>query len=374
MKLYEFQGKRLFSEYAIPVSKGELCLRRDSPVKVSPPAVLKAQVLSGGRGKAGGIKMWDGTTDFSESTNEIFSMDLKGERVGAILVEEKAEILQELYLSITFGGSKATPVIIASAAGGMDIEAVASETPDKIITVPFDPLLGPADFQARYISKALGYENYKELKSFVEKLYLVFKQSDATLVEINPLAITPQGLLALDAKIVLDDKAKYRQSDLFNRLLQEQVSINRMETRHEDENTITYVPLSGSIGMISDGAGTGMLTLDLISDFGGKAATFCEMGGITNPKVMYDAIVKVLGNKDVKSLLIVLIGGFNRMDELAEGIINYHDEHGIEMPLVVRMVGTMEDEGKEMMKKVGIPTCDDLVEAVRKIVELTEGK
>lgn len=376
MKLYEFQGKEIFRKYGVPVPKGTLFKSPDQPGEIAPPAVLKAQVLVGGRGKAGGVKVWDGSENLSHLIKSIFSQELKGEKVGAVLVEEKADILHEYYLSITFKGSKAVPVIIASAAGGVEIEKVARETPEKIVTMPFEPLVGPTSFQIRYIAKAIGYGNYNELKDFVRKLYRIFRECDATLVEINPLAATPEGLVALDSKILLDDKAEFRQQELFAGLAEEQASLTGDQefSGEGEKDTITYVPLSGYVGLISDGAGTGMLTLDLIKDAGGEAANFCEMGGITNPQVMYKALEKVLESPNVKSLLVVLIGGFNRMDEMAEGIIKYKEDHGIKVPMVVRMCGTLEDVGKKMMKKVGIPTYDNLLEAVKKTVELTEVK
>jgi succinyl-CoA synthetase beta subunit len=375
MKLFEFQGKRIFKEYGIPVPDGTLLLPTDPTDKLVPPAVLKAQVLVGGRGKAGGIKIWDGTEPVDKLLESIFSQQLKGEKVGAVLAEEKATILQEYYLSITFKGSKATPVIIASAAGGVEIERVAKETPEKIVTMPFDPFIGPTSYQTRYIAKKIGYSDYKEFGDFINKLYRIFKDTDATLVEINPLVATPDGLLALDSKMLLDDKAEFRNRELFDRIAKEQASIEgSCYDGLQQKDTITYVPLSGSVGLISDGAGTGMLTLDLIKDAEGEAANFCEMGGITNPDVMYKAMEKVLENPNVKGLLVVLIGGFNRMDEMAEGIIRYINERGIGVPMVIRMCGTMEEAGKEMMKQAGIPTYDNLLEAVKKTVELTGGK
>jgi succinyl-CoA synthetase beta subunit len=374
MKLYEFQGKRIFQEYGIPVPRSSLITSAGEASEVRPPAVVKAQVLIGGRGKAGGIKMWNHESELGSLCRDLLSLNIRGEAVRALLVEEWAEIVQELYMSITFKGSTAAPVLMVSASGGMDIEKVAHETPEKIVTTVLNPLVGPSDYQVRYIAKRIGYGNPRELGKFVNALWAAFKGTDATLVEINPLAVTNNGLLALDSKVVLDNKAAFRHKELFARLDEEQKALAGDAAEGYAEHTITYVPLDGTVGLVSDGAGTGMLTLDLIKDAGGSAANFCEMGGFTSPQVIYDALTEVLKNPSVKSLLVVLIGGFNRMDEMAEGILRYREDHDLPVPAVIRMCGTLEDVGKDMMKKGGIPTYDELLDAVKTAVALAEGK
>lgn len=374
MKLYEYQGRRIFQESGIRIPKGILLLPSDEQDKIEAPAILKAQVMVGGRGKAGGIKFCNEKKDIPTALKDLFSMEIKGEQVRAVLaIQEKFEILREFYMSITFKASDSTPVLVFCADGGVEIEKVAQNNPEKIITLTIDPFIGPTEYQARYISKVAEYKDVAGMKKLIDSLFKAFVTSDATLVEINPLADTPDGLVALDAKVTLDEKAKYRQENLFEKLTKEN---NIISGQKDDgrEDTITYVPLSGYVGHISDGAGTGMLALDLIHDAGGEAANFCEMGGITNPDVMYSAMSEVLNNPNVKSLLIVLIGGFNRMDEMAEGIIRYKEEHGINVPVAIRMCGTMEDVGMEMMNKAGIPTYQDLMEAVNSVVLTSGGK
>ncbi len=374
MKLYEFQGKRLFADYGIPIPQSGLLESATDELPFAAPGVLKSQVLVGGRGKAGGIRVVKSNGEATEAIEDLFGMEIGGERVAAVLMEEKVDFSSEYYIALTHDGGKALPLMIASASGGVDIEQVAREDPEAILTQAFDPLLGPLDYQIRRAARSLGIDNARDLGSLVQKMYRLFRDTDATLVEINPLAQTPDGLLALDSKILLDEKAVYRQKDLFGSLLVEQNALSGGDERLEKEDTITFVDLDGDVGMISDGAGTGMLTLDLIRDAGGEAATFCEMGGITNPQVMYDAIAAVMNRQpEVKSLLIVLIGGFNRMDEMAEGIIRYREENGIDIPLVVRMVGTLEEVGKEMMSEAGLSTYDDLPEAVEEAVRLAKG-
>lgn len=334
--------------------------------------MAKAQILAGGRGKAGGIKACKNTLELEEALVQLTASSLKGERVAAVLVEEQVEILQELYLSLTFDSVKGVPVLVASAAGGIEIEKVAEETPHKILKIFFHPLVGIKEYQIRYAAKELGCADASALKQVVENLYRVFKECQASLVEINPLAITPAGFVALDAKVILDPKGAGKNPDLFQRI-QSQQSHLQETSLDEDDDTLTYVPLEGSIAVISDGAGTGMLTLDLLKDAGGEAANFCEMGGITNPDIMFKAMEKVLGKPGVKSLLIVLIGGFNRMDEMAEGIVRFKEKRGLPVPIAVRMCGTLEEVGKEIMAAAGIPTFDHLHEAVAKIMALTGG-
>jgi len=214
------------------------------------------------------------------------------------------------------------------------------------------------------------------LRKVLRAMYALFNQYDASLIEINPLVKTSAGLIALDSKINLDDDAEFRQKEIFQEFQEQQNVIQQNNAKAKDEGTITYVPLDGNIGMISDGAGTGMLSLDLIRDFGGEAADFCEMGGLTSPDVMYQAMETVFNRatKELKSLLVILIGGFNRMDEMAEGIIRYKNDHGLSVPLFVRLCGTMETEGKKMMIDSGLPVFDDLEEAVEKAVMAAEGE
>ncbi|MDD3389736.1 MAG: hypothetical protein PHO98_00355 [Synergistaceae bacterium] len=372
MKLYEFQGKSLFREAGIPVPKGAVVTASDRSGLFAPSAV-KAQVLSGGRGKAGGVLLASTMDEAKKAADSILSMELKGEPVKAVLVEEKMNIRAEYYLAVTFDGEAGTPLFMASASGGMDIESVAEHTPEKILKLPVDPLWGLTDYKIREMADFLGYENKKEFASFARKLWNLFREKEAVLVEINPLVVTDSGLVALDSKVEIDDDAKPRLKDLFEQNLSEQARITGKEA-DADHGTITYVPLDGNVGLISDGAGTGMLTLDLIKDFGGSAADFCEMGGLTSPEVMYSAMDQVFSDKkDIRSLLVVLIGGFNRMDEMAEGITSYLRDHSVSIPLVVRLCGTMEEEGKTIMKEAGLPVYDDLRTAVADAVRFAAG-
>ncbi len=372
MKLYEFQGKEIFKKYGIPVQSGFLIHKNDEVKNLTPSLVLKSQVLVGGRGKAGGIKIWDGNTDVSKTINDLFTLSIQGEKVKAILALEKVDILKEIYISITFNRGKSTPILIVGTAGGIDIEKSAKLNKEKIYFIEFDPFLGILEYQIHFIAKKINIENYSEFKKIIGAMYKIFKEYDATLVEINPLAITPHGLVAIDSKINLDDQSYFRHEEFFQKLKEEKKLIQDKKDSGISkfkEDTITYVTLSGNIGLISDGAGTGLLTLDLINDFGGKVASFCEMGGITNSEVMFKALKMVTSNSSVKSILVVLIGGFNRMDDMAEGIVKFKKEFKKEIPIFIRMCGTKEEIGKQLMRNENIPVFDSLNKAVKEAVK-----
>ncbi len=370
MRLFEFQGKRIFKEYGIPIQSGKLIYPGDSLSNLSPPLVLKAQVLSGGRGKAGGIKMWDGHQDLAKIVSELFHLKINNEQVKAILALESVDILREIYLSLTFNRSRSTPVLIAGISGGVDIEKTAKEAKEQIFFTEFNFLLGISDFQIRGLAKKININDSIEFRRIILSMYRIFREYDASLVEINPLAITPQGLIAIDAKIELDDQASFRHQELCRELKEEIKSIvSDNLTIEKEEDTITFVPLHGDIGVVSDGAGTGLLTLDLLARYGGKVANFCELGGITNPEVVFKALKKVHQDKNVKSVLVVLIGGFNRMDEMAEGIVKFCAQPNNQIPIFVRMCGTKENEGKKIMQEAKIPIYDDLHEVVQKAVQ-----
>ena len=370
MKLMEFQGKQLFAQCGVNTPAGTLLSPGQDAAALQVPAVLKAQVMTGGRGKAGGIRLVSEKDQINKHLEELFSMTIKDEKVAYVLaVEEAVEIQQELYLSITTRGSKGEPVIIASGAGGVEIENIAKADPSKIVMEAIDPELGVPAYLSRRVANKIGCDDIKGFHKTLVALYETFVRFDAKLVEINPLAVTPNGLVALDSKVVLDDNAKYRHSQLFEKLEQEQ---GEAAEQHRAD-TITFVPLKGDVALISDGAGTGMLSLDMIHAQGGELASFCELGGVTNAEVMYTAMKETLEYQGgAKCLLIVLIGGFNRMDHMAEGILRYREENDFQIPVVVRMCGTMEEVGKELLAAASITTIDDLGQAVEQAVRLAK--
>ncbi|MDR2180473.1 MAG: hypothetical protein LBP21_09205 [Synergistaceae bacterium] len=365
MKLYEFQGKELLRKFGVKIPDGILC-EKDGILIYGSPVILKAQVLSGGRGKAGAVVSCNSQGEEDAALTRLFEMTLKGEPVNAVLVEERVELSREYYLSVTFDGEAGTPLLIVSGAGGVEIEETADKHPDRILKLPFDSVLGPLDCHLERAAKFVGTPRPREFADLLSRLWRLWCEAGALLVEINPLAETPNGFVALDAKIELDDDAEPRDRAFRAVLQKQQREISGRESAQSD--TITYVPLEGNIGLISDGAGTGMLTLDLLRDRGGRAADFCEMGGLTSPEIIYSAMDRVVADPKVRSLLIVLIGGFNRMDEMAEGIVRFVAERKLKIPLIVRLCGTMEEEGKKIMKSADLPIYDDLEKAVEAAV------
>jgi succinyl-CoA synthetase beta subunit len=340
--------------------------------------VLKAQVPVGGRGRAGGIRIADDKAQAELAVQDLLGTELRGHSVGAILAERKTDILREIYLAVLLDQRANQVMVMANAAGGVDIEQVARQNPEKIVTKHLDPFLGLPQFAIRTVAKALGMQDAKEFPAVLQAMVDILWTYDATLVEINPLAETPNGLMALDAKVVLDDKAAFRHADLFARLQEEQKMLDhRIRTCAEqlaEEHDLTYVLLDGNVGLIADGAGTGMLSLDLIQDAGGHPANFCEMGGLANAEVMCQAIEVVLANPRVDALLITLIGGLTRMDEMADGIVQYLQQHMVQVPLVIRMCGTQEEVGKAILQEAGIEAFDDLPTAVGAVVSLAKAE
>jgi len=378
MRLLEFQAKRILSEYGISIPKSVLLTSLADVAQLTLPAVLKAQVPVGGRGKAGGIRIAKQLEEAVAIASELFGADIKGHSVQVILAEETVEVKREIYLALLIDKHANLPMVMASAAGGVDIEQVARQSPEQIVRKHIHPSIGVPPYAIRYLARAIGIDDVAGIGAILQQLYTIFGACDATLVEINPLAETPKGLVALDAKVLLDDKAAYRHPHLFSTLREEQNRLNRRErTQAEqlaEESGITYVLLDGDIGMIADGAGTGMLTLDLIQDAGGRPANFCEMGGLANADIMCQSIEVVLANPKVKALLITLIGGLTRMDEMAEGIVQYLKQNEAPVPMVIRMCGTKEEVGKATLREVGMDTFDDLPEAVQNVVGLARAK
>jgi len=378
MRLLEFQAKRIFAEQGIPLPTGRLLRSPADAAGLPLPAVLKAQVPVGGRGKAGGIQIAKEAEETSAIVEQLLGSDIRGHSVQVILAEEKTDISREIYLAVLFDKSLNLPMVMASACGGVDIELVAKQSPEQIVRKHISPFTGLQPHTIRYLAKALRIDDVVGVGAIVQQMYAILWAYDATLVEINPLAETPTGLVALDAKMVLDEKAAYRHTDLFASLREEQKKLDRTgKTRAEqlaEERDITYLLLDGDIGMIADGAGTGMLTLDLIQDGGGRAANFCEMGGLANADIMCQAVEVVLANPKVKALLITLIGGLTRMDEMADGIVQYLKQNEAPVPIVIRMCGTREEVGKATLREVGMDTFDDLSEAVQSVVGLARAK
>lgn len=375
MRLYEFQAKRIFAECDIPIPESALLTSASDSLSLAPPVVLKAQVPVGGRGKAGGIRTVDQVDEIATTVNALLNLTIKDHPVQAILAEKKSEIIREIYLAVLLDKLTNQPLVMASASGGVDVEQIAREAPERIVRQHVDPFIGLQPYTVRYLAKALKVDDLAGFGHILRQMYAILQIYEATLVEINPLAETSDGLLALDAKVELDDKAAFRHGEPFATLRQEQETLDETVPSPAEKlaqaRDITYVLLDGDVGLIADGAGTGMLTLDLIQDAGGRPANFCEMGGLADASVMRESIEVVLANRNVKALLITLIGGLTRMDHMADGIVAYLRQQTASVPMVIRMCGTREEVGKATLRTVGVETFDDLPEAVEKVVALT---
>lgn len=375
MRLLEYQGKELFIKVGLPVSAGQVA---HSPEEVASIAksinktvVVKAQVLVGGRGKAGGVKLADTPEEAKQHAENILGMDIKGETVHSVLVTEAVDIEREFYLSITFDRSKRKPVIIFSVEGGVDIEEVSEKNPDAIAKAWIDPLLGLTSYQVRSVLFDSGVERelFKPLTDIIEKLYQAFIKFEANLVEINPLAQLPSGELAvLDSKFVVDDEAIFRLPEVES--FGGEIHNDPLEEKAE-EIGLQYVKLDGNIGIIGNGAGLVMSTLDVVSLAGGKPANFLDIGGGATAEVMKQALEIVLSDAQVEGLFVNIFGGITRGDEVAKGLIAARDQLGIHVPMVVRLTGTNEAEGRALLEQANITPVASMEDGAEQIVDMT---
>lgn len=377
MKLHEYQSKRIFAEHGVPIPKGDVA---DSPAQVREiakelggPVVIKSQVLVGGRGKAGGIKVAKSADEAEQLAKQILNMDIKGLTVEKVLVDEAADIKKEIYLGIVIDRALQKPVLITSAEGGVEIEEVAKTNPEAIIRLPIDPNQGLLDFQARSLASQLGLKQdfINQFVKIAKGLYQSFVDTDASLAEINPLVVTGDNrLMAVDGKIVLDDNALYRHPKLADmRDIQEETPSER-EARHAGLN---FVKLDGEIGCMVNGAGLAMATMDIVNHFGGEPANFLDIGGGAKADKVAAALRIILSDPNVKSVLFNIFGGITRCDEVAKGILTALDEVKTDVPMVARLVGTNQEEGQEILAAANFPSATSLGEAAQKAVQLAKG-
>lgn len=363
MNLFEYEGKQLMRQFSIPVPESHLLTSDDAAAPMPYPFVLKAQVMTGGRGKAGGVKVCHDEAEYRKYARDILHMEIKGHPVHGLLAEQMMQAEQEFYLSITLQGV-AVPTLIVSRMGGMDIEQVSKEHPEEILKIEIDPFTRLKAYQKKMIAQRLNAADPTDLYALLDKLQDAFFNGGALLVEINPLGLVDGKLVAMDSKFVIDDHDSATAA-LRGELEQNRAGLYHYTAPEKEQTTVTYVPLDGDVAMISDGAGTGMLTLDLLHDAGLRVASFCELGGMTTPEVMYRALELTLQNHpQVKAIIVVLIGGFNRMDNMAIGLTSYCKEHGVTTPIFCRMCGTMEEEGIRIMEEHGFKTFNVLSDAV----------
>ena len=372
MKLHEYQSKLLFAQNGIPIPRGRVAATaseaRDIANELGGRVVVKSQVLVGGRGKAGGIKLAKTATEAEDLATQILSMTIKGLPVRKVLVDEAADIRHEIYLGITNDRASRQPVLIASSAGGVEIEEVARTDPDKIIREYIDPQMGLRDYQVRNVALAieLPREHWRAFEQIAGGLYQTYVKTDATLAEINPLVVTgDKRLLAVDGKIVLDDNALYRHPALAEMRDLDEESSQETEAR---KYGLSYIKLDGEIGCMVNGAGLAMGTMDIVQLFGGSPANFLDIGGGAQADKVTTALRIILSDAKVKTILINIFGGITRCDEVARGIIAALKELQTTVPMVVRLVGTNEDEGRQLLADANLITATSLADAARKSV------
>jgi len=378
MKLFEHEAKEIFKSFKMPTPAGGVAKTPADAKKraseVGKPVVVKAQVLAGKRGKAGGVKFADTPEEAEKHAKEILAMRINDLPVEAVLIEEKLDIEQEIYAGITIDRNERKYVVIGSAAGGMSIEELAEESPEKIIKMHVDPHLGFQPYQARDMVIAMGFEGKQinQLATFFLILWDIVESYDVELTEINPLILTKDGrFLAADARLNIDENSLYRHKNLIEKLEREPIDQNERE-RLATENDMAYVELDGDIACICNGAGLTMATLDTVSLYGGKASTFLDLGGGADAQRVEKGIEIALMYPKVKAILVNIMGGITRCDEVAKGIISAREDGDITVPLVIRMVGTNEEEGQEMLNKAGIPFLRTMEDAASKVVELVK--
>jgi succinyl-CoA synthetase beta subunit len=372
LKLHEYQSKQLFFQHGIPILKGKVATTaeqaRDIAIELGGRVVVKAQVLVGGRGKAGGIRVAKDPQQAEEHAAQILAMSIKGLPVRKVLVDPTADIKAEIYFGVTNDRAARSPVVIASMAGGVDIEQVAKESPEKIVREFVNPFLGLRDYQIRNIAAGIGlpHEHWKAFSQIASGLYQTYWETDATLAEINPLVITGANqLLALDGKIVLDDNALFRHPDLAEMRDADEEAPAETEAR---KYGLSYVKLDGEIGCMVNGAGLAMATMDIISHFGGRPANFLDVGGGASSEKVAAALRIILSDRNVKAVLFNIFGGITRCDEVARGILKALAEVPTGVAMVVRLVGTNEAEGRKLLADANMITAVTLADAAQKAV------
>ena len=372
MKLHEYQSKQIFARYGIPIPKGRVATTADEARTIASElggrVVIKSQVLVGGRGKAGGIRLAKDAHQAEDVATQILAMEIKGLPVRKVLVDEAANISKEIYLGITNDRAARMPVMMASSAGGVEIEEVARTTPEKIIKEHIDPLLGLKDYQTRNIAIGIDLpkQHWKVFNQIANGLWRAFQECDATLAEINPLVITEDNqLIALDGKMLIDDNSLFRHPDLAELRDLDAEAPAEVEAR---KYGLTYIKLDGNIGCMVNGAGFAMTTMDIIKLFGGEPANFLDIGGGAQSDKVAAAIRIILTDPNVKAVLFNIFGGITRGDEVARGILAALGEVKPHIPMVVRLVGTNAEEGRKLLSDASMITAETLVDAAKKAV------
>ena len=380
LDLYEHQGKELLRQYGIETLEGVVATTpeeaRDAAEKLGGTVAVKAQVLTGGRGKAGGIKVVGSPDEARDAAEQILGMDIRGHTVRRVLIEAGAAIASEMYLSITVDRTAKKPLILFSTEGGVDIEEVAEKSPESIVRLHIDPLVGLLPYQARELRFSAGLEGdvAKGVGKVLSNLYEAFTGADASLVEINPLVATEDGrVLALDAKVTVDNSSLYRHKDIAQ--LHDVEAADPQEQRAQEAG-LQYVKLDGDVGILGNGAGLVMSTLDVVAQAGGTPANFLDVGGGADAEKISAALDIVTSNAEVKSVLFNIFGGITRGDEVARGLMTAIERSNIELPIVVRLDGTNAEEGRRILAEntpQNVHTEETMLDAARRAVELGRG-
>jgi succinyl-CoA synthetase beta subunit len=376
--LYEYQGKELFRRFGIPTSEGRLATTpaeaRVVAEELGGQVVVKAQVLTGGRGKAGGVKLADGPDDAEEKAGEILGLDIRGHVVRKVWIERASEIAKEYYLSVTFDRGAKKTLFMLTTEGGVEIEEVAESNPEALARLHVDPLEGFQPYQARRLIYGAGIDDpdeQRQILDIVGKLYECFVETDAMLCEVNPLIVTPEGeVRALDSKFTVDDNALYKHPDVAE---MRDLEAYPAEERAAREKGVTYVKLDGEVGILGNGAGLVMSTLDVIALVGGQPANFCDLGGGGDAQGVVDALEIISADPQVKAIFFNIFAGITRCDVVARGILQALSQTSIEHPIVVRFDGTNAEEGREILADAAPPNLHveaTMLDAARRAVEL----
>jgi len=378
LKLFEYEAKNILARYGIPTPQGELATNTDQAreiaARLKPPLAVKSQVLVAGRGKAGGILFASSIQEAEEATEKLLKIQIKGIPVKSVWIEEKIQVKKELYFGITTDRFKQSYVAIASAVGGMEIEEIAQKAPEKVLKILINSQEGLRSFQAREIARKMGYsgKQLQELGSILEKLYRIGMNYDAELIELNPIVETTDGkFVAADARIIIDDNALFRHPELKKRLFEGESELSPLEI-DAMKNDVAYVKLDGNVGIIGNGAGLVMATLDVVKYYGGKPANFLDVGGGASSEKIAAAVKIVLSDPNINALFINILGGITRCDEVARGILEAKEKVGVTKPMVIRLVGTNEEEGKQILTEAGIHVLASMEEAAQRIVKMAD--
>lgn len=379
MKVHEYQAKGFFEKYGVPVDRHYLCRTADEAVEAyralgGGKAVVKAQVHTGGRGKAGGVKLGSSEEEIREKANAILGMTIKGYTVDRVLVSEAVDIAAEYYVSILVDRKSKCPMMMLSRSGGMDIEQVARETPEKIEKIIIDPTIGMADFKANEAAWKLFDDKaqVRQAAKMFKALYKLFVEKDASLVEINPLVLLKDGTLrAIDAKMTFDNNALFRHDDVKECF---EPYEDEKKEQWAKEHGFSYVNLGGKIGCMVNGAGLAMATMDMIKLYGGEPANFLDIGGSSNPEKIVEAMKLLISDKHVNTILINIFGGITRCDDVAKGLLEALKVVGTDIPIVIRLTGTNEAEGREILKGTHFNVATSMADAGHKAVEISNAR